>query len=518
MKRKVDIILQETVNKLINTIGEKVLSVVLLGSTAMGEIKQVQDVDVYVVLDEDWLDLDTLEKIKQVLNFIHDEFTDDETFIAIFRKVKVHRVTVNTYPGPTFIMVDGLLYLPTDLPLTFEWAENSTHNISITSNIVYGQPGTRYVFERWNDGSTETSRNITVSRDEALTAIFKTQYHLTVLSPYGEPEGQGWYDADAIVSFKVKPYDRITEGKSRFAFNRWDKGFSPWSPENSIYLSSPLTVSAKWKKQYWLDVSSSVEGIPVSGSGWYDEGEKVTIRTVKMWEVEKNRHKYVFSRWTSLGENFAAIADPESPVTTLVMDNFYSVRAEWVEEWYLKINSSYGEIENEGYYPANSTVKVSVKPIIELDEGRCRVVFTGWEGSINSTKPEVMILMDGFKTLNAKWKKQYFLNIVSEHGGVDGGGWYDEGSTARFSARKVIDGGWGVKYVFVGWSGDTLISSSEGSVVMDEPKTIVAVWRTDYTNLYLNIVVIVGVISAFALVVKKGAMKRIYSHKTVKGK
>jgi len=74
------------VNKLINTIGEKVLSVVLLGSTAMGEIKQVQDVDVYVVLDEDWLDLDTLEKIKHVLNFIHDEFTDDETFIAISSK------------------------------------------------------------------------------------------------------------------------------------------------------------------------------------------------------------------------------------------------------------------------------------------------------------------------------------------------------------------------------------------------------------------------------------------------
>ncbi|MEM3737481.1 MAG: hypothetical protein QXJ75_05305 [Candidatus Bathyarchaeia archaeon] len=382
--------------------------------------------------------------------------------------------------------------------------------MSIASGTVYGSAGVRYVFEGWNDGYVASSRSLKVTSDFTYVAIYKTQYFLTVLSPYGNPRGQGWYDKDSLANFAVDPVYYVVEGKVRYVFNRWNVGLSPWTSENSIYMSGPTTVMADWVKQYWLEISSAVKGIPTSGSGWYDRGFKATISTLDELEVEKNRRKYVFDKWVNVGENLAYIRSPTDPVTTLDIDNFYSIKAEFVENWYIDVASAFGDPQGGGYYPANSRQVVSVTNPWNVVEGESRYVFTGWTGSLNSTESSLEVLVDGPKTLQAEWKKQYYLKINSAYGGVTGSGWYDKDSNAFFSASPSISGGWGIKYIFTHWSGDYAGTSPSGQIFMSRPRVITAEWAVDYTGLYLNIAVISGIFLAVAILVKKFVLKKVY--------
>ncbi|MEM2989495.1 MAG: zinc ribbon domain-containing protein [Candidatus Bathyarchaeia archaeon] len=66
-------------------------------------------------------------------------------------------------------------------------------------------------------------------------------------------------------------------------------------------------------------------------------------------------------------------------------------------------------------------------------------------------------------------------------GPVSGGGWYKEGSTASFSAPAQAAGAAeGVRYIFDRWTGDYSGQAPFGTITMDKPKTVTAVYRTQY--------------------------------------
>ena len=265
-------------------------------------------------------------------------------------KENSYRITIDVYPMHTFVVVDGKTYLPTQLPVTFTWEKGSIHSIILPNTQIYKEEGTRLVFTQWDDGSKEMSRVITVEGDLTLIALYKTQHFLRIASPYGEPWGQGWYDEGSLANLGIDPINEIVPGKIRVVFVKWSDGLSPWSSENSVYVLKPLTVTVEWKKQYWLQVDTTIEGATVTPSGWYDEGSRIIIRAVPEFEIEKNKQKFVFDKWVSLGENLAPIEQENSPFTSLVIDNYYWLRAEWEKFWYLKIDSQYGNPSGEGYY------------------------------------------------------------------------------------------------------------------------------------------------------------------------
>jgi len=84
---------------------------------------------------------------------------------------------------------------------------------------------------------------------------------------------------------------------------------------------------------------------------------------------------------------------------------------------------------------------------------------------------------------------RYYLTVKSKYGSPKGEGWYDAGSTATISINSSIPtSDWfqslGGKYVFDKWTGDLESTKASNSILMDETKTVTAIWRADYTMPY----------------------------------
>ncbi len=173
----------------------------------------------------------------------NDQFVDSSlTFTAT--------ATINLAPSANlYITVDGVKYASGQLPKTFSWFIGSTHTLALDSNIQ-GSSGVQYVFVQWNDGSAQNSRSLVVTQDTTLTATYKTQYQLTVVSDVGNPLGTGWYDAGTQATFSVaspQPGAGLmgTLG-GKTIFQRWSGDSNAASPSATITMDGPKTITATW--------------------------------------------------------------------------------------------------------------------------------------------------------------------------------------------------------------------------------------------------------------------------------
>jgi len=101
---------------------------------------------------------------------------------------------------------------------------------------------------------------------------------------------------------------------------------------------------------------------------------------------------------------------------------------------------------------------------------------------------------------------QYYLTVISKHGEARGSGWYDSGSTAVFSVAPSslemsgVESALGARYVFDHWADDSTATTPEATIIMDKPKSVEAVWRTDNTSVYLVVLAIIGALGIIVIV------------------
>ena len=140
---------------------------------------------------------------------------------------------------------------------------------------------------------------------------------------------------------------------------------------------------------------------------------------------------------------------------------------------------------------------IEVQPLIETEASRA--LFTGWGDQVASSLRTITLGDD--LSLLAEYKEQHLLTVSSPTGDPQGGGWYDDGAAAFFSVTSPT--GFIIQKVFVGWSGDSNSTSANVETVVDGPKTVVANWRTDYTQLYALFGLSVTIVAALGIVLKR---------------
>ncbi len=392
-------------------------------------------------------------------------------------------VEVSAYPvsKPIPIIVDNSIHIVSPGGRTkIVLAPGVEHTISIVDKIIYENQGVRLAFSMWSNG--ETSSTIKINKSTALVALYEREYYVEVVTRYGGESIAGWYREGERVDVNVNSTVYL-DNTTRLVFSGWSYGVSKWSPHNYFYVFEPVRVTAYWRKQFYVNITSMFPA-SVSGSGWYDENSVVAIRAQPLVPINKTI-EYRFTGWT-VDSGGLVLEDPASPTAKFILTAPVSITANYEPYYLVKIYSPYGNVTGGGFYPAGSKAVIAAMTPFDLP-GNKRYVFTGWSGDINSKAPSVSFTVEKPMEINAMWKLQFKLTIKSDVPAVQGDGWYDAGATAVAKAEREVEDRLGVSMVFKGWTGDAKSRSRVVEVVMDSPKTLIAVWEKSYTGLYIRL-------------------------------
>jgi hypothetical protein len=146
-----------------------------------------------------------------------------------------------------------------------------------------------------------------------------------------------------------------------------------------------------------------------------------------------------------------------------------------------------------GWFPAGTTVQTNQVPQSVPGSSGTQYAFKSWQvnGVAQSGNP-VSITLDKPYTAIAKYTTQYQLVVDSAYGNPQGAGYYDAGSIAQFSVTT--PNGFPIQQIFVQWTGDYTGTSPQGSITMDKPHTVQAVWSPSYIPLIAMIVVAAAIV------------------------
>ena len=301
------------------------------------------------------------------------------------------QITVTTNPVGRDFTVDGTPYSSAQ---TFTWIQNQTYTISVSSPQS-GGAGTQYVYTSWSDGGARSHDYTVPGSNQTVTANFKTQNYLTVNSTYGSPTGQGWHDAGSSANFSVT--SPAYQGDTRYIFLNWSGDYSGTNKSGSITMNNPKSVTASWKTQYYLDVSSD-NGF-TNGQGWYDVGAVASFSVTPTTVSGGTGTRYVFMDWTGNGSGSYSGSNESSFVT---MNNPITETANWKTQYYLTTAENPDAGGNMtpappgGWYDAGETVTL-------IATKNPNYIFSGWSGNVTGMVNPTNIYMNGPKSVTANF-------------------------------------------------------------------------------------------------------------------
>ncbi|MGD0478180.1 MAG: DNRLRE domain-containing protein [Nitrososphaerales archaeon] len=178
----------------------------------------------------------------------------------------------------------------------------SVANFSIQSAVDQGN-STQRVLTGWSKNGSPflgaSNGTLPMTGPTSLTAAWKKQFYLTLTSPYGSPSGGGWHDAGSQAAVSVQSPVMQTNVTRYVVTGINGTGAAPQFGSGasvSFALTSPSTLSFKWKTQYLVQVSTPF-GSP-SGEGWYDSGSKAEVSVSPTQVADGLLTSKVFQEWT----------------------------------------------------------------------------------------------------------------------------------------------------------------------------------------------------------------------------
>ncbi len=378
------------------------------------------------------------------------------------------RVKVNTNLVPvtittnvldsTRVIVDGIAYTA---PYNTYWEKGSSHQISAASTQTFSNR--RYNFESWSDQGAQT-HIVSVTQPTTFTARYSTQYLLTIRTAHGNPQGGGWYNAGATASFSIDS-TVVDQGNTKHLFVSWSgSGAGSYTGplrQASVVMNNPITQTANWSTQYYVDVRSPF-GKPY-GSGWYSSGASVKFGIDSTAIMRADAHHF-FRSWTGTGTGSYSGTNPSATITVAgpVIE-----QAVWESEFLLTTGSlpdGLLQVPGAGWYPMGysfTTIKAPDPLIVNQISYR----FKGWKvnGALVAGNP-VTVVMDAPKTIIADYTNDITVIVTTNVGAgtkviVDGqeynapytGQWI-AGSRHNIGVVSVQNGAAGVRYSYLRWS------------------------------------------------------------------
>ncbi|MEM2980342.1 MAG: CAP domain-containing protein [Thermoproteota archaeon] len=251
---------------------------------------------------------------------------------------------------------------------------------------------------------------------------------------------------------------------------------SSWSLATKIRIIVPIfeiTFSSNL-----TNMSINVDGVNYSLPVRF-QWPKGSIHTVSMEEARQfsEMERYAFKWWSDGNESRTRVIKIIEPV---VFEAVYAV------QYLFSFSIEPGRTDSK-WYDAQSVIHLSVNSSIIQLSLDSRLVFKKWSNNVSDVAINILLNEPG--SVEAKWSKQFLLQVLSPYGNVNGAGWYDENSAANFSLHpEILDCGNGTRRVFESWTGEGEGSYSGAganqTIVIRNPVNETAFWRSEH---YLTI-------------------------------
>ncbi|MGA2626184.1 MAG: M6 family metalloprotease domain-containing protein [Candidatus Bathyarchaeia archaeon] len=303
-----------------------------------------------------------------------------------------------TSSGNIWVLINGVRYNFTSTQFV-KTVPTGLVTVQIQS-LINASPGVRQAFTGWSDGNFANPRQLTVTSNVTIQAVYATQYLLSINPNGGTTTPSAWYQPNSTVTVSATSPSNVTANASRFMFSSWSGDLSSNSAAITVTMSKPLTLQANWVKQYYVTIISPT-GTP-SGEGWYNVGSVVTVGVQSTIQYS-NGTRMIFNGWrsTTLGNNPTSQITVNSPITLL---------ATWKTQYLVTVHSEYGSASGGGWYDAGSPVQVSIQPGLQYSN-QTRRIFTGWTGDVSGSSTTLTVTANGPINAVAQWVTQYQITF-----------------------------------------------------------------------------------------------------------
>lgn len=258
---------------------------------------------------------------------------------------------------------------------------------------------TRARYQGWTvspgNGSpnTSTSGSILMDGPKRVDSLWLMEHLLTVTGLRGELMISEWYTDGESAAVSLNATE-VYEGEVRWVFTRWSGALNTTSPTFEVMMDSPKQVTSLWREQFALYLELGPGS--ALGGGWYDPGS-VAVVSLNETFVESPGSQWSFEGW-------AGAVNSTSARLELRVDAPIEIRALWSARHYLTVVSEHGQPLGGGWYDEGEVAAVSISSL-EVEAGGERLRFAGWDGAGGGSAPAVTVLMDGPRTVTARWER-----------------------------------------------------------------------------------------------------------------
>ena len=342
---------------------------------------------------------------------------------------------------------------------------------------------TRLAFQGWDGDFQGMDREFQVEVFSPLSSkvLWKKQYYVEVITNYIHLNKSGWYDVGVNLTLRVNTTSiPLNNGESKATFRGYAVDFFLERMEDYIHkgqvltlrVESPVRVNLIWETLHHVIITSKyVQAILLDE--WIKEGEQVKLH-LNFEYVYPNGTKFVFKRWSGdLVSN--------SPTLTFTVSQPAKIQVEWSIYYFVRVESEFpvqGQVEK--WMRRGSQLIVNASPLIRPVEHDVRAVFRGWEGSIITGDPSIVI--ESLETpviLKALWGTQYRVLVKApQETELSGSSWIDSGGNFVKEAPELVPIDNKTRLRFQNWVGCTqngtlCIIEGVGSPLILEAKYIV---------------------------------------------
>jgi len=180
--------------------------------------------------------------------------------------------------------------------------------------------------------------------------------------------------------------------------------------------------------------------------------------------------RYIFKQWSD-----GVTSNPR----TITVSSDMTLSVDYSPQYRLSLEPNGGTTSQSGWYDPGTPVTISATSPSGVVEKQSRLVFLNWSGDVQSDSTTVTITMNRPYSVIANWKPQYYLYVDSPYTAT-GEGWYDANAEVPVSTTPEVIVENGTRHLFVQWLGDLSGTDPDQLVVMSGPRSVSAVWNTQY--------------------------------------